>query len=391
MSPTPSERALSSLTHRVVLVDDDAADRLLFVDSVRHADAGLRVTAVPGLDELGELMSAAEPPRCVVLDLGLSGLGGLDTLDVVLERHPDVAIVVLTGWGDEEAGAAAVARGAQDYLVKGRASGEVIVRSIRFAIERKRYQVAVVALESSRLREAEQARLERALLAVPAVERNDLRVDIRYQAARPGLVSGDFCDVVECADGSVRAVIGDVSGHGSDEAALGVALRSAWRALVLAGLDGAATIDALDSLIRKERVAGDEFATICDLSLTADLGAVTVRSAGHPQPVLAGMGVLVDSSLSTPAGVDLTGDRARTGTTHPLPDRWELVLFSDGLFEVRDRSTGLMLDVCAVEPAVLQLADSAHLDPDTLIAAFADRTDEGWRDDVAVVLISRIS
>ena len=61
---------------------------------------------------------------------------------------------------------------------------------------------------------------------------------------RPGrnlaVLGGDFYDVVEMPDGRVRAVIGDVMGHGPDEAALGVHLRVAWRSLVLADVPGRA-------------------------------------------------------------------------------------------------------------------------------------------------------
>lgn len=77
-------------------------------------------------------------PDCLLVDLGLPDSEGLATLDTFVRRAPDTAIVVLTGLDDEAVGQAAVRAGAQDYLVKGRASIELLARSVRYAVERKR-------------------------------------------------------------------------------------------------------------------------------------------------------------------------------------------------------------------------------------------------------------
>jgi PAS domain S-box-containing protein len=74
----------------------------------------------------------------ILLDLNLPDSHGLDTLGIVLEEARDTAIVVLTGHDDQQAALDAVARGAQDYLIKGSANAETIVRSIRYAFERSR-------------------------------------------------------------------------------------------------------------------------------------------------------------------------------------------------------------------------------------------------------------
>ena len=64
---------------------------------------------------------------------------------------------MLTGLDDEHLGTAAVAAGAQDYLVKGKADGEVLVRAIRYAVERRRAEASLL-----RLREEQLARPSRA-------------------------------------------------------------------------------------------------------------------------------------------------------------------------------------------------------------------------------------
>ena len=79
----------------------------------------------------------------VVLDLSLPDSHGLETLDKIQVRAPDLPIIVLTHLDDEATAVKAVRRGAQDYLVKGRSNGLLFVRAIRYAIERKQSEKAV--------------------------------------------------------------------------------------------------------------------------------------------------------------------------------------------------------------------------------------------------------
>jgi serine phosphatase RsbU (regulator of sigma subunit) len=371
--------------HLVVLVEDDPGDTLLFQEAIGDADPELKVRCVTRTDALFAL-TADEEVSCVVLDLGLPGVTGFEALDEIVEAVPAVAIVVLTGWGDAAAGTEALARGAQDYLIKGDADGRTIARSIRFAVERKRSQLSASALAEAHMRQAEQHRLERALLVDPAVIRPDVTWDARYIAARSGVVSGDFFDGLELADGTLRLVIGDVAGHGTDEAALGVSLRAGWRSLVLAGLDPGEVLVALEELLLSERPRGDEFATVCDLTISADLGAICIRNAGHPAPVLAGRGPLRDTAGRSPLGIRLD-DADLPGTEHQLDDAWSLVAFTDGLFEVRGHH-GSILAVEEVPAAVEASSRTGTIDADALIGDFAARAADGWRDDVALLVVT---
>jgi DNA-binding NarL/FixJ family response regulator len=80
----------------------------------------------------------AQSVDLVLLDLTLGDSSGLSTLNAVLVEAPDAAVVVMTGDNDEEIGLSAVARGAQDFLVKGEISGTLLLRSICYAVERSR-------------------------------------------------------------------------------------------------------------------------------------------------------------------------------------------------------------------------------------------------------------
>jgi serine phosphatase RsbU (regulator of sigma subunit) len=381
----PEHMSPRDAPHLVVLVEDDPGDTVLFEAAVSDADPELRLQCVTRPADLFAL-AATERVSCIVLDLGLPGVTGFEALDQIVADGPPVAIVVLTGWGDAEAGIQALARGAQDYLVKGEVDGRTIARSIRFAVERKRSQLTAAALAEAQLRQQEQHRLERALLVEPAVQRRDVRWATRYIAARSGVVSGDFYDGIELPDGTLRFIIGDVAGHGTDEAALGISLRAGWRSLVLGGLDPSDGLRALEEFLLAERPRGDEFATICDLTIAPDLRTICVRNAGHPPPVLAGTGALVDHSGRSPLGIRM-GDGAMPGTAHELGEQWSLVAYTDGLFEVRDRS-GAILAVDQVPAAVEAASTSGAVDTDALITSFARRSIDGWRDDVALVVIT---
>ncbi|MFQ6080818.1 MAG: PAS domain S-box protein [Candidatus Bathyarchaeia archaeon] len=100
---------------RDALFDLECADRL---------SAGLERLAAGGID-------------VVLLDLSLPDSRRFDTFAKVHAQAPEVPIVVLTGLDDEELAVKAVRRGAQDYLVKGQVDSNLLVRAMRYAIERK--------------------------------------------------------------------------------------------------------------------------------------------------------------------------------------------------------------------------------------------------------------
>ena len=108
----------------------------------------------------------------------------------------------------------------------------------------------------------------------------------RYRPGRSrALLGGDFYDTVRTADGTVHAMIGDVCGHGPDEAALGVELRIAWRALTFAGLCGDQLLGTLQKVLEHERASEEVFATLCTVDIAPDGRRAGVCLAGHPSPL----------------------------------------------------------------------------------------------------------
>ncbi|GAB2811463.1 PP2C family protein-serine/threonine phosphatase [Streptomyces daliensis] len=320
----------------LLLVEDDAGDALLVTEVL--SDSGLEMDIVwrKTLAEARTFLRGLMQPMCVLLDLHLPDAHGMSAVRHVLETSPDAAIVVLTGLAENEAGLTAVAEGAQDYLVKGSIDAESLSRAIRYALQRKQVERSVVELQASRLLARENSRLERGLLPRPLLRGDGCSVSSRYTPGRDhALLGGDFFDVVQTDDGAVHAVIGDVSGHGAAEAALGVCLRVAWRAAVLSGCVGAAQARLLDEILVAERAADYVFATFLSLRLDPERRLLRVIRAGHP-------GLLVRSErrieLCEPPADAALGILSREAaqwseTLLPLADATSVTVFTDGLFE----------------------------------------------------------
>lgn len=73
-----------------------------------------------------------------LLDLSLPESRGLPTIATLQLQEPDKPIIALTGFSCEDIALQAVSRGAQDYLVTGEFTLSVVMRSIRYAIDRKK-------------------------------------------------------------------------------------------------------------------------------------------------------------------------------------------------------------------------------------------------------------
>jgi diguanylate cyclase (GGDEF)-like protein len=127
--------------HKVLLIEDNPGDARLIQEMIREdPDTPFAVHCVGRL-ALGLEQLSAGGTVLVLLDLSLPDSFGLDTFAKVYAHSPTVPIIVLTGNDDQTVALSAVKGGAQDYLVKGRLDRELLLRSMQYSIERKRYQV----------------------------------------------------------------------------------------------------------------------------------------------------------------------------------------------------------------------------------------------------------
>ncbi|MFJ2608468.1 MULTISPECIES: PP2C family protein-serine/threonine phosphatase [unclassified Streptomyces] len=195
-----------------------------------------------------------------------------------------------------------------------------------------------------------------------------------YRAAQRGtLVGGDFFDVREGPYG-VRAVMGDVQGHGLSAVATVAALLGAFREAVLDLPDLASMAACLDRRLVVDSASArypELFATAVLLEFSRDGRAVRVLSCGHPPPVLVHGGQAAEIGVSswTPLGLGLSDG----APPQALTVRWEpgdtLFLASDGVTEGRD-AAGVFYPLT---DRLAGLADAVDGDPGKL----ADRV---WSD-----------
>src|SRR6476469_11034861 len=120
----------------ILLVEDSPSDANLLRHMLsRQGKPGWQVVAVERVSDAIDACSAYALD-VVLLDLSLPDSDGLETVTKFRAAAPDVPIVVLTGVDDEDLSLQALARGAQDYLVKGQITSQLLMRAIRYAIER---------------------------------------------------------------------------------------------------------------------------------------------------------------------------------------------------------------------------------------------------------------
>lgn len=126
---------------RILLVEDNPGDARLLQETIADADGGrFEITHLVRCDEATKRL-VEDRFDVVLLDLSLPDSQGLETVARVNTAAPQVPIVIMTGLDDEEMAVAAAKIGAQDYLVKGHIDSRGLVRSLRYARERKRQEL----------------------------------------------------------------------------------------------------------------------------------------------------------------------------------------------------------------------------------------------------------
>jgi serine phosphatase RsbU (regulator of sigma subunit) len=381
----------------ILLVEADEGDAVLVQECLLRA--GFAEGGTTWVRSIADAHRAlADQPRVVILDINMPDAAGIELVRDIVGRAPDIPVIVLTDTPDaRESDALAV--GAQDYIAKDEIGPDLLGRSVRYAVERKRVQLTQLQLRDAQLNTAEKARLERGLLPTPLLRTDRVSCSTYYRPGRNhAVLGGDFFDVVETPDGRIRAVVGDVMGHGPDEAALGVHLRVAWRTLVLAGAEDTQVLPQLAALLTAETAGMDAFVTACDVTIDPDAETALVRVAGHPAPLVCSEGKTSYTEVETglPLGVDPgDGDRDRWAATGGWPEsRVELprgssiILYTDGLLDayaVESDPDSIGLE--ELVHAVLALAEGGG-DVSSWIRTIIGSAPNQSPDDTAVVVLT---
>ncbi|MFE7778588.1 PP2C family protein-serine/threonine phosphatase [Streptomyces sp. NPDC057445] len=384
----------------LLVIEDDPAGTFTVPELLDAAGTRVRIRTARNLTEAERLLT--DDVHCILVDLALpcrsqsgDNADELAVLRHVLRLAPRHAVLALTAVADSERAAEAVRVGAQDFLLRDELDGRLLSRAIRYAVERKRADTAQVKLAESRLRAQENARLERGLLPTPLLQGSDLRFAARYRPGRSrALLGGDFYDTVRTPDGTVHAMIGDVCGHGPDEAALGVELRIAWRALTFAGLCGDELLSTLQQVLEHERESEEIFATLCTVDIAPDGRRAGLCLAGHPSPLIARKGKaaqLLPYENSGPA-LGLLPNARWPRRQVELGGTWSLMMYTDGLIEGRTGPGGERLG----QDGMVEMINrglAAGLRGEALLEAAVAEVREmnggDLTDDLAVLLLDR--
>lgn len=224
-------------------------------------------------------------------------------------------------------------------------------------------------------------KLQQAIIS--PIENADARVEVNamYRPATTGLeVGGDWYDVLTVSDECVALIVGDVVGHGIGAASVMGQLRSALRGLLLAGMQPAAALEALDKFA--SIVPGAQFASCLVAFLNAEQQRLTVSVAGHMPPLIVdahGQASFFEDAQDPPLGFT---DTARRTTTLEFPRGSTIILFTDGLVERRGES---------LDGGMEQLATAAAEQSGRGIGRLSDRLirelvrDSFHDDDVAII------
>ena len=127
---------------QVLLVEDNALDTQIVKALILTSRGEFECKATGTLASALECIAATRFDA-ILLDFNLPDCDGLETFLKLEKYATEVAIIPLTATDDDRLAIEAVRRGAQDYLVKGAVTGPLLLRSLRYAIERKRIRQAL--------------------------------------------------------------------------------------------------------------------------------------------------------------------------------------------------------------------------------------------------------
>jgi signal transduction histidine kinase len=120
----------------VLLIEDNPGDADLVRLRLVEGKSDVHVNCVPRLSDALACLEV-ETPSLVLLDLNLPDSHGAETFRKIMQKAPNVPVVILSGQDDEALAIKAVHLGVQDYLIKGEITSKHLERALRYAVERQ--------------------------------------------------------------------------------------------------------------------------------------------------------------------------------------------------------------------------------------------------------------
>ncbi len=121
---------------KILLIEDSLEDFVIIREMLKDTNNHFQLEHADKL-KIGFEKLFKESFDVLLLDLNLPDSWGFDTFIRTYDQVPELPIVILSGFDDEDVAVKAVREGAQDYLIKGEIEGKLLARSIYYAIERK--------------------------------------------------------------------------------------------------------------------------------------------------------------------------------------------------------------------------------------------------------------
>jgi serine phosphatase RsbU (regulator of sigma subunit) len=344
-----------TLINNILFVEDDEELAMALESGFGDDDtSNFMIEAASTLEAAINLLGSGRID-IVLLDLNLPDSRGLETFSKIQRAAPELPIIILSGLADQEVALESVRAGAQDYFVKGSMSVQVLVRAIRYGLERKQLQrqLADYAYQLRLRNEVMEAELkiardiQRAYLPLgeadfPRQHTDEsplLHVHSRFLPAAE--LGGDFFDILEVSETHIGIFICDVMGHGVSAGLVAGILRGLIEEARPNADDAGAFLTDLNRGMRAVlcHTDGPIFATA--FYAVADLKAekLCYASAGHPAPLFhdqhtGGVESLLPAPGMAGPALGLFESVIYEESHRPLRPNDSFILYTDGLSDV---------------------------------------------------------
>ncbi|MAD46742.1 MAG: fused response regulator/phosphatase [Oceanospirillaceae bacterium] len=383
----------------VLVIDDDSTVRdsmVAFLDDYDYQ-------ALPA-DNAEQALSilAQQLPDAVVCDLKMPGTHGIELLEIIKQRYPQLPVIVVSGAGVMDDVVRALRLGADDFLVKPILDLEVLHHSLNKALQRARLEADNQAYRDhlektnrelkrglNELRNDQQAGRQAQLRMLPdPLEYESIRCEHRIYPSL--MLSGDFLDYFELGDNQLAFYIADVSGHGASSAFVTVLLKNLTYRLRRNRQRGSSD-DLIHPARVLDRINSELLASELEKHLTMFYGVINTRTlqmrysvGGHfPMPVLLdGEGGRYLEGRGMPVG--LFSEARYEEYQVALQKNFALLMFSDGILEIMKESTLNDKEAMLLNVAVRSAGDLSRIATELGAGTTGDLPD-----DIALMAVRR--
>ncbi len=229
------------------------------------------------------------------------------------------------------------------------------------------------------------ARVQRGLLPSQSLETEDWHICYGYEPA--GLVSGDYCDIINAGDGGLYFMVGDVSGKGVAASMLMAHLHAMFRTLISFGLSLQCMLEHASRVFSESTLPSHYATLVCGRALAN--GRIEISNAGHPAPLIVRHG-MVDPLEASNLPLGLFCEESFTVSEMQLSPGEGIVIYSDGVSEAGDVSGALYGD----ERIRSLIGQVQAVNPSALVSACIGdltgfRSNAAQTDDVTLFVLGR--